>query len=139
MADLTDEVRKIVEQVLKSPEIASLLGEAPQSGAPTGSAAGAGPRTARLGAGIFTDIDSMVAAAAAAQRALSTVPLETRARMIAAMRRAMLDNNEALSTEAVSETGLGNVTDKKLKNALAAEKRRAWRMYSPPHIRTSMV
>ncbi len=117
MADLTDEVRKLVEQVLKSPEIASLLaGSAPA--APTAPTA----HTAPLGAGIFTDIDSMVVAAAAAQRTLSTVPLETRGRMIAAMRRVMLDNNDSLSAEAVSETGLGNATDKKLKNALAAEK-----------------
>jgi acyl-CoA reductase-like NAD-dependent aldehyde dehydrogenase len=114
VADLTDDVRKLVEQVLRSPEIARLLGDGP-----TGTS---GPTGARLGAGIFTDIETMVAAAAEAQRALSTLPLSTRAAMIAAMRRTMLDNNDALSLEAVSETGIGNANDKKLKNALAAEK-----------------
>ena len=38
------------------------------------------------------------------------------------MRQAVISNNESLSREAVAETGLGNVRDKQVKNALAAEK-----------------
>ncbi|HEY9595271.1 MAG TPA: aldehyde dehydrogenase family protein [Spirochaetia bacterium] len=114
MAELSDEVRHVVEQVLRSPEIAALLG----GGAAPSAIAAAAP----AGRGVFGDIDSAVAAAAEAQRALMALPLDTRGRMIAAMRKAMLDANESLSTEAVAETGLGNVRDKMLKNALAAEK-----------------
>jgi propionaldehyde dehydrogenase len=42
--------------------------------------------------------------------------------MIEAMRAAVIANNESLSRDAVAETGLGNVRDKQVKNALAAEK-----------------
>ena len=42
--------------------------------------------------------------------------------MVEAMRAAVLQSNESLSAEAVAETGLGNVRDKQVKNALAAEK-----------------
>ena len=57
-----------------------------------------------------------------AQRELVVLPLDTRRRVIAAMRQAVLDSNESLCTEAVRETGLGNVRDKKIKTALAARK-----------------
>ena len=75
-----------------------------------------------MGCGVFADVDSAVKAAAAAQRELIALPLDTRTRMIEAMRRAVLSNNESLSRDAVAETGLGNVRDKQVKNALAAEK-----------------
>lgn len=73
-----------------------------------------------MGPGIFPDIDSAVRAAAAAQRELVRLPLETRRGLIEAMRRTVLEANEALSRAAVAETGLGNVRDKKAKNELAA-------------------
>ncbi len=75
-----------------------------------------------LGNGIFSDIESAVTASVAAQRALGALPLDTRRRMIEAMRAASLQANEALAAEAVAETGLGNLKDKQVKNALVAIK-----------------
>src|SRR5271157_553207 len=113
MGQAGDEIRQIVEQVLKSPEIAALLGGA-ESGTRSGST--------EESAGIFTEVEGAVKAAAAAQRELTVLPLDTRRRMIEAMRKAVLSGNEWLSRDAVRETGLGNAGDKQVKNALAAEK-----------------
>ncbi len=114
---LEDDIRQIVEQVLKSRDVATLLTGA-QAGPPGVGQAEAGP----LGRGIFGDIDSAVAAAAIAQRQLAVLPLDTRGRIIEAMRATVLEANESLSKDAVAETGLGNVRDKKAKNSLAARK-----------------
>jgi acyl-CoA reductase-like NAD-dependent aldehyde dehydrogenase len=113
MANAADDIRLIVEQVLKSYDMQALLGGSP--------VAHASP-SAQLGSGVFADIDTAVAAAGVAQRELAALPLDTRRKMIAGMRRAVLEANEFLCAEAVAETGLGNVRDKKLKTALAAQK-----------------
>jgi acyl-CoA reductase-like NAD-dependent aldehyde dehydrogenase len=112
MAGLGDDIRQIVTEVLKSYDLGTLLagGEKPAAAARSG------------GAGIFSDMDQAAAAAAAAQRELVALPLDTRRRIIEAMRRAALENNKALSEAAVAETGLGNVRDKMVKNALSAVK-----------------
>jgi len=111
MANLADEVRAIVEQVLSGSEYASILGgKGPDLPAP------------KALSGIFPDLDSAVAAAAIAQRDLVALPLDTRRAMIAAMRRVIIWNNADLSAQAVAETGLGNIADKQVKNALAANK-----------------
>ena len=107
MAQAAEEIRRIVEEVLKGTDISALLGSSP------------GPSP---GCGVFADVESAVQAASAAQRELAALPLETRSRMIEAMRQAVLSNNESLSREAVAETGLGNLRDKQAKNRLAAEK-----------------
>ncbi len=112
MADSVDEIRRIVEQVLSSQDVQALV---------RGSALDSRP-SASLGPGIFPDVDSAVSAAAAAQRALVDLPLDTRRRIIEAMRGAVLASNESLSRDAVTETGLGNVREKQLKNSLAARK-----------------
>jgi len=109
-----DDIRQVVEQVLKSADIAALIGSVDT-----------GPKAApavSLGRGVFPDVDSAVKAAAVAQRELIALPLDTRKRMIAGMRQAVLDDIESLCTEAVRETGLGNVRDKMTKTALAARK-----------------
>jgi aldehyde dehydrogenase len=111
MADSVDEIRRIVEQVLNTQDVKALV---------RGSALDRRPES--LGAGIFSDIDSAVTAAAEAQRMLVGLPLDTRRRIIEAMRGAVLANNESLSQQAVKETGLGNVRDKQVKNELAARK-----------------
>ena len=116
MPDTSDDIRSIVEHVLSSPEVQALL-KAGKAGA---GSAGAG--TGDLGKGVFADIDGAVAAAGAAQRVFVALPLDTRRRIVDAMRAAVMDANESLSGEAVAETGLGNVRDKKLKNELAALK-----------------
>ena len=105
-----DEIRRVVEEVLKSADLSALLvhpGQAPAPPAPQGR-------------GVFGDVDGAVKAAAAAQRELVALPLDTRTRIIDAMRQAVLSSNEPLSRDAVAETGLGNVRDKQVKNALAA-------------------
>ena len=113
MASGADEIRSIVEQVLRSPDVAALLGSSRPGG--TGSAADAGP-------GVFPDVGAAVSAAAAARQELAALPLDARRRLIEAMRRTVLEANESLSREAVAETGLGNVPDKVAKNVLAASK-----------------
>ncbi|MGA2379261.1 MAG: aldehyde dehydrogenase family protein [Spirochaetia bacterium] len=110
-----EEIRRIVEEVLKSPNVAGAL-------AGFGSGVAASPSSASLGCGVFADVDSAVRAAGAAQRELVALPLDTRKAMIEAMRAAVIANNESLSRDAVAETGLGNVRDKQVKNALAAQK-----------------
>jgi len=118
---MSDEIRNIVERVLGSPEVQALLKGG--TGAAARSTAGAdAPGVAAGGLGIYPDVDSAVAAAAAAQRAFVVLPLDTRRRIIDAMRAAVLEANESLSGEAVAETGLGNVRDKRVKNELAATK-----------------
>jgi acyl-CoA reductase-like NAD-dependent aldehyde dehydrogenase len=117
-----DDIRRVVEEVLKSTDVSALLAsfdtgraQAPQPGqGPT-----QGPAH---GCGVFADVDGAVKAAAAAQRELVSLPLEARARMICAMRQAVISANESLSGDAVSETGMGNLRDKQAKNTLAAEK-----------------
>jgi len=117
MSTLADEIKSVVEEVLKNPEIAAMLAG---SSGPAATAARTPPLTGIHG--IFPDVDSAVAAAAVAQRELVALPLETRRSMIAAMRRVIAWNNADLSAEAVAETGLGNLADKQVKNSLAAEK-----------------
>jgi acyl-CoA reductase-like NAD-dependent aldehyde dehydrogenase len=109
MGSGTDEIRSIVEQVLRSPDVAALL------------RAGAAP-AAEPAQGVFPDVDAAVKAAAAARLELAVAPLDVRRRLVEAMRQAVLAANESLSREAVAETGLGNVPDKVAKNSLAALK-----------------
>jgi acyl-CoA reductase-like NAD-dependent aldehyde dehydrogenase len=117
MADLTEDIRRIVSEVLKSQDVQTLLGGGPQPArAAGGAAAGRGAR------GIFSDMDAAVGAAGAAQRELVALPLDVRRRIVDGMRRTMLEHNQALSEAAVGETGLGNVRDKMVKNTLSAAK-----------------
>jgi acyl-CoA reductase-like NAD-dependent aldehyde dehydrogenase len=110
----TDEIRRIVEEVLKGADIPALLGQLDAGRSP---APGSAP-----GYGVFADVGNAVKAASAAQSELMALPLDTRSRIINAIRHAVLSNNESLSREAVAETGLGNLRDKQVKNTLAAEK-----------------
>ncbi len=127
MANLADEIRVIVEQVLENHQAGP--GEAPVSApAPAPAATPAPvPAQATQGAipsaeGIFPDMGSAVAAAAAAQLELVALPLSRRKALVAAMRRVIKWNNRELSEMAVAETGLGNAADKQAKNELAAER-----------------
>jgi acyl-CoA reductase-like NAD-dependent aldehyde dehydrogenase len=72
--------------------------------------------------GIHPDLDTAVAAARASFEAYERVPLDTRIAVIAAVREILLANDRALSELAVSETGLGRVEDKILKNRLVTER-----------------
>ncbi len=79
-------------------------------------------RIPRAQLGLFSDIDSAAAAARKAFEQFAAVPVTTRERIIAAMRRVTLDNLRPLSEYAVAETGLGRVDDKLKKNELCATK-----------------
>ena len=106
-------VRTIVRQVLAQ------IGEAPAAPVPRSGAAA----TSVAGAdGVHPDIDSAVRAAATAFRQLGALSLERRKEMIAAMRGAARQAASELAALAVSETGLGRVEHKVLKNSLAADK-----------------
>jgi len=74
------------------------------------------------GPGTFPDVDSAVAAAAAAQRRLVALGIEKRKELIEAMRRAALGAAADIGRMAVEETGLGRVPDKIAKVELAARK-----------------
>ncbi len=78
----------------------------------------AGTRLAE--AGVFPSIDAAIDAAERAQKDLALLPLETRRRIIGAMRSAACDHAEELARLAVEETGLGRYEDKVKKNLLAA-------------------
>ncbi|TZE83007.1 aldehyde dehydrogenase family protein [Calorimonas adulescens] len=72
--------------------------------------------------GIFNTVDEAVDAASKAQRELMEMPLEQREKLIAAMRKAVLENAMEISRLTVSETGMGRVNHKYLKLRLVAEK-----------------
>lgn len=111
MSSLADEIRLVVEEVLKGYDVDTF--------APANSAK---DEDASLGKGIFTNIPAAIEAAAKAQRELIDLPLDTRRAVVESIRRTVLDNNEQLSREAVGETGMGNVSDKIVKNTVAATK-----------------
>lgn len=75
---------------------------------------------ARLG--IFPDVDSAAKAARKAFEQYDRIPIETRNKMIQAMRDVTMKHVRELSEYAVAETGLGRVEDKLKKNALCALK-----------------
>ncbi len=72
--------------------------------------------------GIYPDLDQAVAAAKAAFQRLNQMPLEIRKHMVAHMRRAGREYATVLAEMAHSETGMGRVEDKVLKNILNADK-----------------
>ena len=69
---------------------------------------------------MFGDLDAAVRAARTAYEELAKRTLETRRRMVAAMREAALRELETISRMAVEETGMGRAEDKVLKNRVAA-------------------
>jgi aldehyde dehydrogenase len=72
--------------------------------------------------GIFEDVEHAVAAARVAHEAVLELSLETRARMIQAMREITAKNVTEIAHRAVDETGLGNYADKEKKNLLVTWK-----------------
>ncbi len=72
--------------------------------------------------GIFENVVDAILAAKASQKQLMELTMKKRSEIIAAMRKASLDNAEKLAKMAHEETGFGRVDDKIVKNILAAEK-----------------
>ncbi len=88
-----------------------------------GRAGRAAPEPARPGRdGIYPDLDSAVAAARRAFRALDALTLAKRTEIVAAVRATMRANAELLARMAHEETGLGRYEDKVQKNRLVIEK-----------------
>ncbi|MFH0801061.1 MAG: aldehyde dehydrogenase family protein [bacterium] len=72
--------------------------------------------------GLFDTVDEAVEMASLAQRELMKLSLEKRGEIIEAMRRAAEDNARELAELAVSETGMGRISDKMKKIILQARK-----------------
>src|SRR5438045_3775649 len=72
--------------------------------------------------GIFGTVSEAVRAANGAQPQFAALPLRRREAIIAAMRKAMLENCEALAKAAHDETGYGRYEDKIVKNRLVTER-----------------
>jgi propionaldehyde dehydrogenase len=78
--------------------------------------------TGSMGHGIYADVEGAVGAANSSSREFKKLPLKTREKIIAAMRKAGLDNAEKLSKKATEETGMGYWQDKVLKHELVSVK-----------------
>ena len=72
--------------------------------------------------GVYPTLDEAAAAARAAFLRLHAMPLAIRKDMVAHMRRAARENALLLAELAQTETGMGRVEDKVLKNVLNADK-----------------
>ena len=72
--------------------------------------------------GVYGDADQAAKAARKAFEANERTAVDTRIKMVEAMRKVALANNDALSRYAVEESGLGRVEDKLNKNRLVATK-----------------
>jgi acyl-CoA reductase-like NAD-dependent aldehyde dehydrogenase len=104
------DIQKLVEQVL-----ANMTGQ--KSANVSNSAS-----EIALGNGVFTTVEEAVNAAKMAEAKMRSVSLESRRKMIQAMRDISIQHAEELAKMAVEETGLGRVEDKISKNLLAANK-----------------
>jgi acyl-CoA reductase-like NAD-dependent aldehyde dehydrogenase len=72
--------------------------------------------------GVFDDVDQAFSAARKAFEQYEAMPLETRRNVVRAIRSACLPLIDEMSHRAVTETKMGRVEDKKLKNKLAITK-----------------
>ena len=97
-------------QVAGSQAVAGLPAAAPKANIPRGTN------------GVYADAEDAAKAARRGFEQNERTSMATRAKMIAAMRKVVLANNEALSRYAVEESGLGRYEDKLEKNKLVAEK-----------------
>lgn len=120
MASLTDqEIERIAQQIVAD------LGDAPAGG-------GAQPAApSEPGLGIFGAVDDAVRASARTFPAYVALPMQTRNRIIAAIRDTMMEHASALAKAAHDETGLGRFGDKIVKNQLVAEKTAGTEVLTP--------
>jgi propionaldehyde dehydrogenase len=77
---------------------------------------------AKNSTGIHDTVDSAVGCAVRAQRQLLSMSLALRNKMVAALRKTVLDHNEEMAEMAVQETRLGRYEDKVRENILCATK-----------------
>jgi propionaldehyde dehydrogenase len=81
-----------------------------------------GGKTPACHGGIFATVDEAVAAARKAYQELRTLSIEKRETLIQAMRDVAYENATILAQMAVDESGMGRVSDKIIKNQIAARK-----------------
>lgn len=72
--------------------------------------------------GVHDTVDSAVECAVKAQRQLISMPLAVRDKIVAAIRKTVIEHNEKMSAMAVQETKLGRYEDKIRENILCATK-----------------
>jgi acyl-CoA reductase-like NAD-dependent aldehyde dehydrogenase len=84
-----------------------------------------------LGEGVFATVDDAVDAAAKAFREFDGMSLEGRKQVIASIRESMFEHAEELARLAHSETGLGRVEDKIVKNRLVTRKTSGTEVLTP--------
>lgn len=127
------EIQAIIDRVMRevgspstgNPQPAPQPERAPRSAgyAATGGAAKTGIVAPTTGNdGVFPTLDEAAAAARVAFEQLADLPLTIRKDMVDHMRRAARENALPLAEMAQSETGMGRVEDKVLKNILNADK-----------------
>ncbi len=108
-ADIQSIVERVVSRVQQETSRPAARGTAPAVSRSSGS----------RDHGVFASVEEATKAAELAADQLSRLTLETRGKMIEAMRRAADAANQELAESAVKETGLGRVEDKLKKNANA--------------------
>jgi acyl-CoA reductase-like NAD-dependent aldehyde dehydrogenase len=120
------EIQNIIERVMREIGSPSSPEQTPPAATPVrgngGYGAPAEPVDGNGRDGVFPTLDEAVAAATAAYRRLNTLPLDIRKEMVAHMRQAGREYALVLAEMAHSETGMGRVEDKVLKNRLNADK-----------------
>jgi acyl-CoA reductase-like NAD-dependent aldehyde dehydrogenase len=84
-----------------------------------------------LGEGIFATVDDAVEAAGVAYRDLDGMSLEGRQKIVASIRESMMEHAEELARHAQSETGLGRVEHKVIKNQLVTRKTSGTEVLTP--------
>ncbi len=104
---LEQNIRLLVEEVVNKLNVEGVLQESDSTG---------------QGHGIFSDMNSAIAAAKTAHHELMKLTLETRKAIVKSMRETILEHNELLSRRAAEETGLGYWKYKLLKHELVALK-----------------
>ncbi len=115
------QINAIVEQVVR--KLSSELGNLPSNNGGTQRQSHAqAPAYHRGRTGVFDDMDSAVSAAQKALEAWGNTKVETRIKVVDAMRDATRKAAAELAQMAVTETKLGNVKDKIQKNLLCANK-----------------
>jgi aldehyde dehydrogenase len=116
-------IAEIVQKVVADLQSARIHSDGPEAGQappPSPQAAPASASTAQEG--VYPDIDTAIAAAAAAQKRLIELPMERRALLITAMRQAVTEHAPVLARSAWQETAMGRYEDKLAKNLLVAQR-----------------
>lgn len=72
--------------------------------------------------GVFSDMNEAIAAAKKAQKVVAAMTLDHREKVIANIRKKIMENAETLARMGVQETGMGNVGHKILKHQLVAQR-----------------